>query len=176
MVEVKVLLYGKLSCFHCGTHVAVVITNLDNHDELLVEYGADDSYYRLNLDLARQERGDCCVGVVRLYSNKDFNLFRQEYNREFKSEDYSYLYNNCADAANFVLNYFFSDANFENSLYLSFQLLCSIGCVATLGLCCFPAPPVISTPRDVYQKAQLLSCRYGVLEEASEQLTFAPRT
>lgn len=178
MVEIKVLLWGRFMPFHCCSHIYATITDLNSGEAMLVEYGAAKTSY---LDISastraqvQREENMCCVGVVNLYSSKNLAEFKRLYQQKYHQDDYSFCFRNCADAVNFVLDHFFENKQVEDCVCLTWRLLCCIGCIGTLALACFPSPPPIVSPRDVYQKAYLLSCRFGYKPEIDNEANLLP--
>ena len=174
MVEIKILMYERFSPWHHLTSADAIITDCNSKEsiQLLENYHPVSESYK-----------NCCMGVVTLYSNKEFNIFMKAYDEKFKDPRCRTIYkeltcfSNCADRVDFVLSHFFSEANCENSFYKAYQMLCCLCCIGTLGLKCFPAPPsCITTPNDVFKKAQLLSCRYGKMEANDEYKIVPPES
>lgn len=163
--EVKVILFGT-KCLHYCTHVAAVLKDPIQGQSTLVEFGAGFSFSESKSSLRINEIDNlkhyCCIKSVTLYSDKKLASFVTAYNKQFDSNNYSCLTNNCSDAIGFTLDYFFPESTIEKTYQSGFQLLLSAGMYLTCGLTnLFPAPPLISTPTDIFKKAQSLASRYG---------------
>lgn len=87
--------------------------------------------------------------------------FIADYESRFRSEDYHCCSQNCADAAYYILEYFFGDEPAFRKIDAGcdlYKLLCCLPCVGSLGIAaCFPVPPCFNSPRDVFDKAMALS-------------------
>lgn len=163
--EVTVTLFGT-KCMHYCTHVAAVLRDPIQNQSTLVEFGAGFSFSESKSSLRINEIDNlkhyCCIKSVTLYSDKKLASFVTAYNKQFDSNNYSCLTNNCSDAIGFTLDYFFPESTIEKTYQSGFQLLLSAGMYLTCGLTnLFPAPPLISTPTDIFKKAQSLASRYG---------------
>lgn len=172
-VEITINLFGSC-CMHYCTHIAAVVRNPSEKKAILIEYEKVSAIkeFRLHQIYEFQEKeNSCCVSTVKLYSNKNMHDFLKAFNTKFKPKGYCYCSYNCADAVQFLLDYFFPNERCYASLYTGYQLLCCFGFIGSLGLLnCFPAPPcTIVTPTDVYKKAKLLSFSYGNRPENFEE-------
>lgn len=181
VTEITFILRGTYTMQHCASASAIV-TNLsrkknpgDNNKQdeskpenpFRVLYAPVASSAQLNefkkgLDKYK-ERKDCCIGVVNLYSDKNFDEFVKQYNERFgDTSEWCECVKNCSTAVNFVLDYFFPEACAETLLFRSYQLLCCTPGLLTCGIFYFlSCPPCVDTPQEIFKKAQLLSCRYG---------------
>jgi len=110
----------------------------------------------------QRDNSNCCQGVIKLYSNKKLDNFISAYENKFGNPDsFNCLTKNCSSPVDFALDYFFPQKACLDATCIVYKLLCCWGFLGTLGMSCFPAPPGISMPSDVYNKARMLSCRYG---------------
>jgi len=173
-VEIAINLYGTNYAHYC-THVAAVLREPSTNTVMLIEYGGVSTVENERLRRIHKFEGEensDNISTVKLYSDKSLTDFLEAFNANFDEDNYSFCTNNCADAVQFLLNYFFPDEHCYSFLYAGYQLLCCAGIVGSFGLLnCFPAPPcTIVTPTDVYKKAKLLSCSYGVRPENFEEV------
>lgn len=165
--KITIMLHGNC-CMHYCTHIVAKIDDLNNNKSFVVEHldHLKEQSDKLKKFDKFKEEDYCCINSVTLYSNRDVENFIQIYSSKFKHTDYEYCGNNCSNAVKFTLDYFFPDALYSKACYVGYQILGCAGFVGTLGLMnCFPAPPCcISTPTDVFKKAQVLSFSYGRYE------------
>ena len=102
---------------------------------------------------------------ISIYSNRDTTL--EDFIQDIEEQclcPFELCWNNCSDAANYAINYFFprSENVCTEATWQAYKFLTFPFCIATLG--CTPffgAPPLINAPYDIYRKAQLLSRDYG---------------
>ena len=147
MLKITVHLYGALS--HCYTHIAAVIREEDRQEKFVIEYGMGDTENLAHPD----KKSDCVV----LYSNKKMDNFIRQYQQKFKHEEYGFCYKNCADAVNYMLDYFFPHAYAAQCWFTTKKLVCCLPGIAFLGGSCVPAPLLITTPISVFSKAESIS-------------------
>lgn len=88
---------------------------------------------------------------------------------------FSMYFNNCSDAVNFTLDYFFPDNDNSEEKMQAFKLRTFPLYITTCGLspCFFGTPPGINQPKDILKKARWLSFQYGkkpYLQEVSAPL------
>lgn len=95
-------------------------------------------------------------------TDKNYDDFIKAYTGQFDSKNFCCVSKNCADAVNFMLDYFFPEPYCTNAALDTYRVLCSAFCLATLGIfSCLPSPCCMMTPPDVLRKAKALSHRYG---------------
>lgn len=99
--------------------------------------------------------------TVLLYSEKSYQEVMQRMDEKFRDRaSYNFACNNCADAIQFLLDYCFPTEKY--CCYRTYQLFCFIPCLLSAGLLtCFPVMPCVNSPRDVFNRAQLLASNYG---------------
>ena len=174
MVTITVLLYNRSSLFHFFTHIEAIIEDQAGNRSFNINYPVFDilNNHKKNaadLEFTKQNRG-CSLGAVTLYSNANYDDFILNYYHQFgNSTEYNYVTHNCANAVNFALDFFFPDKSKTEVFYCLYKTLC---CWLSLGACgikCFPVPPGISSPNDVFKKAELLSCAYGSVPETNKK-------
>lgn len=134
---------------HCCTHIAAVIEDEKRQEKFIIEYGRGDTE-----KLAFPHRHS---DSVVLYSNKDIRDFIEQYKKEFEDDDYSFFYKNCADAVNYMLDYFFPKSYAAQCWFTTKKLVCCLPGIAFLGASCVPAPLLITTPQSVFTKATCIS-------------------
>lgn len=172
--EMNIILYASTG--HWCTHIAATFRDINTNESYFINYGQmpeklEDQQKKLAelKDDSLHTCSCCCNGcgqsAVTLYSDKKLDDFIAAFTDKFPENRYDFCTNNCADAVDFALNYLFSDsraAKYTKASYSCYQLLCCSGFITTLGLInCFPAPPYcITLPKDVFNKAKLLSYIY----------------
>lgn len=116
----------------------------------------------------------CCIGKTVLYSNQNFDSFAKKIAHKFSDlESYDYLSNNCASAINVAIDELCPDKAKTDLCFNIYKTLCCPFFFGTLGLSCFPAPPLCcDTPQDVYHKAKWLSTftNYGKITFSDKSL------
>ena len=105
-----------------------------------------------------------------LHSHRKITLkkFIEDIENKFKNSTFSYCCNNCADAANYTLNYFFlrSKNGGVETMWQTYKCVTFPCCIVTCGMTpFFGAPPLTTGPCDVLRKAQLLAKYYGAPPE-----------
>jgi hypothetical protein len=169
MVKIKIILFGRSVPFHFPRHIAAVISDQESQRSFTIDYPfpktgqetidpqtAQDSLYG-------RAKTNCCISVTTLYSDQNYLEFIKQFGEHFaKANQYTFLSHNCASAVDFALDYFFPDDSDYQALNTIYRALFSASCLITCGLiACFPAPPCIDTPTDVYNKAKLYATRHG---------------
>ncbi len=105
-----------------------------------------------------------CLSQKTLFSDKNFDEFTSVLAEKFKDQgaQYDYCRRNCADAVDFALNELFPERRCADKCCSIYKTLCCPLFFVSLGLSCVPAPPcACTTPTDTFDKACLLSFRYG---------------
>ncbi|GEM_PF-4785951 len=144
---------------HCATHIQAIIFDVQHINTQLSSTRVNFSNIPLD-NLSKKE-------WVVLYSEKNYAdvvaLIQQKH--EYVDTRYCILSNNCADAIKTILDFCFPE-NCASYFYQAYQLLLSAPSVLTCGLLtCFPMIPCVTTPRDVFNRAQLLSLHHAVSPE-----------
>ena len=100
-------------------------------------------------------------GEITLYSEKSYQEVMQIVDEKFGDiASYNFACNNCADAISFMLEHCFPGE--KSCCYRAYQLFCFMPCLLSAGLLtCFPVMPCVNSPRDVFNRAQLLASSYG---------------
>lgn len=163
MIEIQVLFYGSTVCWHWRTHTAAIVTDLDKNIFIPIEYPGSSPCKPIDGSTCNKNawfRDQSDANIIKLYSNISLDDFAAAYNKQFNPDDYGFFSKNCANAVEFVLDYFFPNKTRENIAFKTYQLLCCTGFFATVGGSCFPAV-CCATPADVYRKAWLLQKRFG---------------
>lgn len=165
-------------------HIEARITCLDTGDARIVNWDGLPEHQltpstsnpkklkSFNIKLEKIKTESCMPHFIILYSHIENNL--DEFSEAIKQymnpnhcdkmhESQCSIVNNCSDAVNFTLNYFFPDNRCVEGAWQTFKCITFPVCIGTFGFfsCCFGAPPGINQPKDVMKKAWLLSFKYG---------------
>lgn len=151
VLKITILLSGTYLPTHFCTHAAAVIKDEQRQETFVIEYDG----FEMNTKQLRHDINSY-YGYVDLYSDKSFSDFQNAYNKEFKPGGYHCLDNNCADAVNFMLDYFFPDKRAQ-CWYKAKQMLCCLPGIAFFGASCVPPPLMISSPLDVFSRAKSIA-------------------
>lgn len=117
---------------------------------------------------AEVKDSDCCQPeAIKLYSDVhgSLNDFIIKINQKYDS--FGLFCENCSDACNFTLNYFFPIC--ENTrverIWLTYKAITCLGCIGTLGFIPFLGSPVcLNAPFDIVMKARWLARAHGQRE------------
>ncbi|HSW69303.1 MAG TPA: hypothetical protein VLI69_03965 [Gammaproteobacteria bacterium] len=174
---------------YIANHIEARVTCLDTQDTRVVNWDRDPEHQKTPLTKSSKKlkqfnsqlaSPSCLHRSVTLYctSKKTMDQFSTDLKRAMESghtfcdegdgdsneesDDYSVL-NNCSDAVNYTLNYFFPNNEGIEIAWKTFKCVTFPAYIATLGYfpCLFGAPPGINHPKDVMKKAWLLSFKYG---------------
>ncbi len=107
-----------------------------------------------------------CYGPrsIKLYSNIETSMQEFITDIEEKFRHFNLCFNNCSDAANYTLNFFFpvSENKKVEEIWQSYKRKTFLCCLVTGGvLPFFGTPPFTNGPLDILKKAQLLSKAHG---------------
>jgi len=163
MVKIRVILHGANESYHCCQHILALIEDVDTRKALQIEFGSQSSGFAAQgltvLPDSRYEGHGIMFDTVELSSSKSFDEFLNLYSAQFSGNKYRFFNNNCADAVNFMLDYFFPPEEIEKKFFSKvYELLCCFSFVLSCGLNCFaPLPSCITTPKQIFKKAQFIA-------------------
>lgn len=184
MIRVTLILLNRNNKHHLGGRtIGAAVLNTKSNETLYVHFPKavngkvyDEKSVEKPPNYFERENHWWCTGVTTLYcKDGNFEQFVKDYHARFpwtssetsNRKEYDFFDNNCATAVNFTLDYFFKKECALKTFFCIYQSLC---CFLTIGCCgftCCPMPPCIDTPTEVYDKARLLSVRYGKVVEES---------
>jgi hypothetical protein len=169
-----------------GGHIKIKVLDLDSKESCVISFSGFTGPVTRGTNWNENEKCGCChlaynpeddythtnayIGPYRvsLYSDADvsFSQFQEDIKNKFPK--FHGCFSNCADAANFTLNYFFPlEENLLEEIIMQAYKLATFP--ITIALCCgtmqpaslFGSPPGMNSPADVMKKAKLLSLSYG---------------
>lgn len=163
---IEITFYRFASCCGIGIFTPYYLTHIEAELRQLSEDGSRGVPFVVSFGsegeptpLTAAEKREAVEVTLRVEG--DLSQFIQDYKSRFHSSEYDFCSKNCADGAYYILEYFFGDdPTFEKidrgcDIY---KLLCCLPCVGSLGIAaCFPVPPCFQSPRDVFDKAVVLS-------------------
>lgn len=181
MLEIKIILRNRWSPFW-ATHSEALITDLDKKEGETNKYMYVDkrrifSYYEdqkmrdTRINRKKETKSSFSTGVITLYSTKSLQGFIDAFNISKHGPIVGYynpFNNNCADAIQFLLDFFF-DANIKNPTFSAYLALKSYGYTGLLGFAAtlLLDSPFANLPRDVHHRAKLISLSHGTPEDAA---------
>ncbi len=178
MLRITLIINGKYLLFDWAQHASVIITDLVNNETYFVSNipkginKTNAPLYSIIPDSQRMEE-TCDRSIVTLFCtdhNKSLADFKSAYEKNFSNKHFNFFTNNCSDAANFAIDYFFPDARKLDELCSIYNSLSSLFYFGTIGAGCFP-PSCISTPSKTFREVKRLEKYYGRvnIEEAISQ-------
>jgi len=169
MVTIKVVLLGTRLFFPCFTHIAAVITDTETGRHFLVNrpfgsYGeADPRANRADkaMQLYQHAWPNLCVDTRTLYSERSYQEFLDHIAPTLRGRNFAWLENNCANAVNEMLDFFFPEtAVSQTEMYLLLLTLPTwyfpAGILMGILSCALEAANV-KTPVSVFDKACVLA-------------------
>ena len=161
------------NCTNVVSHSEIKIIDLETKKCYVVSFGPEHSSVGSSSSHKIQAFDDSEQGwrvgcyqpeKVVLFSNLDKTLDDFIKTIERRCDCFELACNNCSDATNFTLNYFFprSKNPGTEALWQTYKCVTFPFCIATFGLTpFFGAPPLFNAPQDILKKAKLLSRYYG---------------
>lgn len=157
MTKITILLHhDACSCItscHCRTHIDAFIEDEATARSIHINFGNTGirTDHDLNLRSLQLERANeqFFSDAITLHSQMDYDQFVMNYYHDFgNSERYGFVFNNCADAVDYALDYFFPEKTAIELFFCTYQTLCCWLCVGSCGLASYlPMIPLISSPQ-----------------------------
>lgn len=178
MLKLDIYYYDRYFFRHRSQHISAIITEIESGRSFNINYPyqrkrqiyaqGENPLMKSPLDVYPQskditEGNYCQVESITLMSDKRFDEFIEQYYAQFINTEFDMMKKNCAHAVDFSLDYFFPDRLDEIETYNLYRLVCcplfTISNILCLSLTAFPSPPLfgLSTPSDVYKKAELIA-------------------
>jgi len=163
MVTVKIIVLGYSNLFPCFKHIAAVITDVATGRVFLINhpfgsYDHSDGRARQPnraLQLYRGCMSNFCIGTVMLYSSASYDGFLQVFNNDFRRR-FAWMSNNCANAVDKTLDYFFPATTFTSS-YSYLRMICLPISLLILVLYAYG----VASPPVVFARAEGLAATHG---------------
>ena len=163
MIKVTIQLFARSSWGVPGA----LMRHSDFHIDAVVEDMGGTSQKQQNFYSEVQDSSKAVKTVV-LYSDKTFAEYLQwrEENNPPLLEDqklhrkiFSAFFNNCADHMNRALSFLFPETSMQTQCYsLLLKLFCCCPNLCFFGnFSCFPVPPGINTPQEVFLRAEMIA-------------------
>lgn len=169
MIRIQFICDGKQYPFHWLQHASVLITDMQTNKSFLINH-LPSNWKKVAAPLAKAGfdhfEKSCVNDIVTLYckdSRKNIKEFSKLYSKKFSNKKFNIFTNNCSDAANFAIEYFFPDVA-KREFCIAYDALCCLLCVGTLGLKCF-SPSCMSLPIDSFDRVKELEKNYGLSDE-----------
>lgn len=150
---------------YCDVHAQVQIKDLKTQEKIIISFINNRQLFDNESEDLNEIKSSCCrPKPIRLYSDRHVTLEQLKKDLEHRYQYFSKCTNNCSDAVNYTLNYFFpiSQNRGVEFIYQTYKALTFPCCLATCGFTpLFGSPPLTNSPQDVRKKAFLLSRYYG---------------